>query len=61
MILGLAAEDPVVLADPHAMRHVTVRANATSAPVTDFGDDLTATVLGVAAAACGSNRTDIPQ
>lgn len=60
-IFGLAAEDPVVFADPHAMRHVMVRVNATNAPVADFRDDLTATVLGVAVAACGSNRTDIPQ
>ena len=61
VIFGLAAEDPVVVADPHAMRHVMVRVNATNAPVADFRDDLTATVLGVAVAACGSNRTDIPQ
>ena len=61
MVFGLAAEDPVVLADSHAMRHVMVRASAISAPVADFRDDLTATVLGLAAAVCGSNRTDIPQ
>jgi hypothetical protein len=60
VIFGLAAEDPVVLADPHAMRQPTVRASATSVPVTDFRDDLTATVLGVAAV-YGSNRTDTPQ
>jgi hypothetical protein len=61
VIFGLAAEDPVVPTDPHAMRHVMVRVSATSAPVADFRDDLTATVLDVAAAVCESNPTDIPQ
>jgi hypothetical protein len=60
VIFGLAAEDAVVPADPHAMRHVMVRASTTSVPVADLREDLTATVLSVAAV-CGSNRTDTPQ
>jgi hypothetical protein len=61
VIFGLDAEDAVALTDPPAMRPVMGRVRDTSRPIADFRDDLTGTVLGVAAACHGSNRTDTPQ